>query len=53
MAIDENDKFGIYRRKAARAAQDLYGKQVANQIMKAASEAEITRILITARNKLP
>lgn len=53
MGISENDTFGVYRQKAARAAFDLYGERVANRIKKAESESEICRILTTERHKLP
>lgn len=43
--------FSSYKRFAAKAAKDLkYGKNVINNILNAKTDAEITRILVSARH---
>lgn len=44
--------FMSYRKQAALAARQLYGKEVAKAVRKAKTESEVCRILITARHAM-
>lgn len=47
-----DEEFKTYRKDAIRAAKDLrYGDDVVNKIKSAATEAEIQRVMVTARHK--
>lgn len=49
---NEETSRDIYRKEAAKAARQLgYGSKVVDQIKNAKSEAEIKKIMVTARHK--